>query len=114
MGTEAAFKSENFYKLDAAKQKFGKSDKTSAALFGVLPSTYKKSTGIGHDVKKSNKALEKMRKVCGPDSRIKAVTDNILEGITKPSIRRLARRGGVKRISRYIYEETRHMLRNFL
>ena len=28
-------------------------------------------------------------------------------GITKPAIRRLARRGGVKRISSYVYEETR-------
>ncbi|XP_065075671.1 uncharacterized protein LOC135699352 [Ochlerotatus camptorhynchus] len=29
-----------------------------------------------------------------------------IQGITKPAIRRLARRGGVKRISGYIYEET--------
>merc|ERR1740117_1696908 len=35
-------------------------------------------------------------------------------GITKPAIRRLARRGGVKRISSYIYEETRSVLRGFL
>jgi histone H4 len=32
---------------------------------------------------------------------------NISPGITKPAIRRLARRGGVKRISGLIYEETR-------
>jgi hypothetical protein len=31
-----------------------------------------------------------------------------LEGITKPAIRRLARRGGVKRISGLIYEEACH------
>ena len=30
-----------------------------------------------------------------------------IQGITKPAIRRLARRGGVKRISGHIYEETR-------
>ena len=35
-------------------------------------------------------------------------------GITKPAIRRLARRGGVKRISHNIYEETRNVLRGFL
>merc|ERR1712051_959954 len=35
-------------------------------------------------------------------------------GITKPAIRRLARRGGVKRISSYIYKETRAVLRSFL
>lgn len=29
------------------------------------------------------------------------------EGITKPAIRRLARRGGVKRISSFIYDDTR-------
>ncbi|KAL5721803.1 histone H3.1 [Ranunculus cassubicifolius] len=36
----------------------------------------------------------------------KVLCDNI-QGITKPAIRRLARRGGVKRISGLIYEETR-------
>ncbi|KAJ6571432.1 histone-fold-containing protein [Mycena capillaripes] len=36
----------------------------------------------------------------------KILRDNI-QGITKPAIRRLARRGGVKRISGLIYEETR-------
>ena len=36
--------------------------------------------------------------------------DNI-QGITKPAIRRLARRGGVKRISGLIYEETRGVLK---
>ncbi|VAH01917.1 unnamed protein product [Triticum turgidum subsp. durum] len=35
----------------------------------------------------------------------KVLRDNI-QGITKPAIRRLARRGGVKRISGLIYEET--------
>merc|ERR1712211_56881 len=39
--------------------------------------------------------------------------DNI-QGITKPAIRRLARRGGVKRISGLIYEEVRAVLRVFL
>jgi histone H3/H4 len=37
-----------------------------------------------------------------------ALTDR---GITKPAIRRLARRGGVKRISGLIYEETRGVLK---
>jgi hypothetical protein len=43
----------------------------------------------------------------------KILRDNI-QGITKPAIRRLARRGGVKRISGLIYEETRAVLKNFL
>ena len=37
-----------------------------------------------------------------------------IKGITKPAIRRLARRGGVKRISGLVYEETRSVLREFL
>ncbi|KAI3608513.1 histone h4 [Moniliophthora roreri] len=37
-----------------------------------------------------------------------------VSGITKPAIRRLARRGGVKRISGLIYEETRGVLKIFL
>ena len=39
--------------------------------------------------------------------------DNI-NGITKPAIRRIARRGGVKRISGMMYEETRGVLKTFL
>merc|ERR1719188_2319897 len=42
-----------------------------------------------------------------------AMRDSI-QGITKPAIRRLARRGGVKRISGLIYEETRGVLKKFL
>ena len=45
--------------------------------------------------------------------RHKILRDNI-QGITKPAIRRLARRGGVKRISASIYDETRLVLKNFL
>jgi len=43
----------------------------------------------------------------------KVLRDNI-QGITKPAIRRLARRGGVKRISGLIYEEARSVLKVFL
>ena len=40
--------------------------------------------------------------------------EDVSLGITKPAIRRLARRGGVKRISGLIYEETRGVLKIFL
>ena len=40
--------------------------------------------------------------------------ERTLSGITKPAIRRLARRGGVKRISKPIYDEIRQELRIFL
>lgn len=43
----------------------------------------------------------------------KVLRDNIM-GITMPAIRRLARRGGVKRISGLVYEETRSVLKQFL
>eukprot|EP00634_Sargassococcus_sp_CCMP2135_P000539 CAMPEP_0198674782 /NCGR_PEP_ID=MMETSP1467-20131203/98087_1 /TAXON_ID=1462469 /ORGANISM="unid. sp., Strain CCMP2135" /LENGTH=103 /DNA_ID=CAMNT_0044411683 /DNA_START=43 /DNA_END=354 /DNA_ORIENTATION=- len=43
----------------------------------------------------------------------KVLRENI-QGITKPAIRRLARRGGVKRISGLVYEETRSVLKVFL
>jgi len=43
----------------------------------------------------------------------KILRDNI-QGITKAAIRRLARRGGVKRISGLIYDETRGVLKLFL
>ena len=43
----------------------------------------------------------------------KLMSDHIL-GITKRAIRSLARRGGVKRISGLIYDETRSVLKTFL
>ncbi|GAM26396.1 hypothetical protein SAMD00019534_095710, partial [Acytostelium subglobosum LB1] len=46
--------------------------------------------------------------------RHRKVLKDYIHGITKPAIRRLARRGGVKRISFPIYEEIRNVLRNFL
>ena len=46
--------------------------------------------------------------------RFKKPTKDVILGITKPAIRRLARRGGVKRIAFNIYEETRTVLKSFL
>ncbi|KAG5179799.1 hypothetical protein JKP88DRAFT_158253, partial [Tribonema minus] len=48
-----------------------------------------------------------------PKRHGKKLRDNI-QGITKPAIRRLCRRGGVKRISGLIYEEARGVLKVFL
>jgi histone H4 len=45
--------------------------------------------------------------------RRRVLRDNI-QGITKSAIRRLARRGGIKRISGLIYDETRAVLKSFL
>ena len=37
-----------------------------------------------------------------------------MDGLTKPAIRRLARRGGIKRISSFVYDDTRQVLKNWL
>ena len=50
----------------------------------------------------------------GGAKRHRRLYSNGIRGITKPAIRRLARRGGVKRISGLIYEETRGVLKVFL
>jgi len=39
---------------------------------------------------------------------------NSIKGISKPSIRRLARRGGVKRISAQVYPDAKGVLRQFV
>jgi histone H4 len=46
--------------------------------------------------------------------RHRRVVRDTIQGITKPAIRRLARRGGVKRISSLIYDDTRGVLKTFL
>jgi hypothetical protein len=46
--------------------------------------------------------------------RHRMVLRDTIQGVTKPAIRRLARRGGVKRIIGLIYEETRGVLKLFL
>ncbi|XP_041061440.1 histone H4-like [Carcharodon carcharias] len=50
----------------------------------------------------------------GGAKRHQKVLCNNIQGITKPTIRRLARRGGIQRISSLIYEETRGVLKVFL
>lgn len=46
--------------------------------------------------------------------KTRGLTKETIHGITKPAIRRMARRGGVKRISGLIYTEARNQLKNFL
>ena len=43
----------------------------------------------------------------------KVLRDNI-QGVTKPALRRLARRGGIKRISGLFYEQARGIIKVFL
>merc|ERR1712093_535347 len=50
----------------------------------------------------------------GGAKRHRKILRGNIQGITKPANRRLARRGGVKRISAMNYEETRGVLKTFL
>lgn len=50
----------------------------------------------------------------GPMMRHRSIQKPPLEGITKGDLRRLARRGGVKRISGICYDETRGALKEYL
>ncbi|KAK2196479.1 bifunctional Histone-fold/Histone H4 [Babesia duncani] len=67
---------------------------------------------IGHKMSGRGKGGKGLGKG-GAKRHRKVLRDNI-QGITKPAIRRLARRGGVKRISGLIYEEVRGVLKVFL
>ncbi|OAA81177.1 Histone-fold protein [Akanthomyces lecanii RCEF 1005] len=46
--------------------------------------------------------------------RSRKIVKDAVYGVTRPAIRRLARRGGVKRMSATIYEETRKVLKDHL
>ena len=46
--------------------------------------------------------------------RFNSPTKPPINGITNPGIRRIARRGGVKRISGFMYDETRGVLKTWL
>jgi histone H4 len=65
-----------------------------------MPRVWRPETLGAQQAKETPKSAKRHRKV---------LRDNI-QGITKPAIRRLARRGGVKRVSSLIFEETRGVL----
>lgn len=69
-------------------------------------------TGLGRGTKGLGKGGKGIGK--GGMRRHKKKFSDSLDGITKPAIRRLARRAGVKRLSGLIYDETRSCLRIFL
>ncbi|AOW00306.1 uncharacterized protein YALI1_A05987g [Yarrowia lipolytica] len=50
----------------------------------------------------------------GGAKRNRKVIKDVIQGVTKPALRRIARRGGVKRISTQMYQESRTMLKIFL
>nr|AFN42307.1 histone H4-like protein [Cotesia sesamiae Mombasa bracovirus]AGL91650.1 histone H4 like-protein [Cotesia sesamiae bracovirus]CCQ19277.1 HISTONE H4-like, core histone H2A/H2B/H3/H4 motif containing protein [Cotesia sesamiae Kitale bracovirus]AGL91651.1 histone H4 like-protein [Cotesia sesamiae bracovirus]AGL91656.1 histone H4 like-protein [Cotesia sesamiae bracovirus] len=83
------------------------------------PKDAKEEKGSGKEGKgfgKGGKGFGKGGKGLGKSGtkRYRKVCRDNIQGITKPAIRRLARRGGVKRISGLVYEEIRDVLRIFL
>jgi len=72
-----------------------------------------RSVAVGKGLGKGGKGGKGKKGPAG-NVRHKKVLRNNIYGVTKPAIRRLARRGGVKRISGAIYEETRTVLQEFL
>ncbi|RKF81783.1 putative histone h4 protein [Golovinomyces cichoracearum] len=74
------------------------------------------STGSGGRGKSVNKAPNRVgvtRSFIGTKRMRKLTKDNI-RAVTKGDIRRLARRGGVKRISGTIYDDIRNSMKSFL
>ena len=71
-------------------------------------------TGIGKAGKGVGKGIGKGAGKIAAKRHSRKSNRPLLEGITQPAIRRLARRGGVKRISFYIYEYSRDVLKGFL
>ncbi|RXN04608.1 histone [Labeo rohita] len=76
-----------------------------------LPSKLWTSTVTNMQIKTSNLYRKKtlstsVNAQASHDSASRWISELPSKGITKPAIRRLARRGGVKRISGLIYEET--------
>ncbi len=71
-------------------------------------------SGVGKAGKGVGKGVGKGAGKIAAKRHSRKTTRPLLEGITKPAIRRLARRGGVKRISFYIYDYSRDVLKGFL
>ena len=71
-------------------------------------------TGIGKAGKGVGKGIGKGAGKIAAKRHSRKSNRPLLEGITKPAIRRLARRGGVKRISSFIYDDSRQVLKGFL
>ena len=84
---------------------FNSIEVTLYRIFFCVGIVYKNMSGRG----KGGKGLGK-----GGGKRHRKVLRDNIQGVTKPAIRRLARRGGVKRLSGLIYEEVRGVLKVFL
>lgn len=64
---------------------------------------------------KGGKGLGKGKKgLLGKQTKRQRKTKEVYDGMTKPAIRRICRRAGIKRINGLIYEEVRTLAKGFL
>ncbi|POS83698.1 hypothetical protein EPUL_003769 [Erysiphe pulchra] len=89
------------------------SGKSRAATDSTTNSGARAPSGRGKSVNQAIKGIGVTRKFIGTKRMRKLTKDNI-RAVTKGDIRRLARRGGVKRISGTIYDEIRKSMKSFL
>lgn len=82
----------------------------ASAISHNTPHTGQGKAGYGKGKGKRGMGMGKGK---GALSFKKRYRDNILS-VTKPAIRRMARRGGIKRISSMMYDESRFVLKEFL
>jgi len=73
-----------------------------------------KGLGMGGKFKRHRSAAPYISENRNPLTVCRKVLRDTINGITKSDIRRIARRGGVKRISGSIYEEIRKQIMVFL
>ena len=76
--------------------------------------THKTKMGPSKSAKGKSVASGKADKKTTGSQKRKGAKSNKGRGITKGSIRRLARRGGCKRLASSVYDEAREILRNFV
>lgn len=100
----------------------GNTNQSSTGTTGPGPSN-QPGQGVGKQASKLASAIRKVHKVQGGKrhlghlgkqqaKRYGRPKKDPLEGITKPALRRLCRKAGIKRISGLTYEECRVILRN--
>jgi histone H4 len=100
---------ENWYKIETNNKMSVSQSSLQRMASEQSGGSHQKSQSASSNHGKGGKGMGK-----GGVKRHRMILRENIQGITKPAIRRLARRGGVKRISGLIYEETRRVLKEFL
>ncbi|CAD7965182.1 unnamed protein product [Amoebophrya sp. A25] len=88
--------------------------KPTSAFPGPTPSMFGGNKMIYNQQMMGSKLGSTYQLQADDDERGRANLHKIMEGISKPAIRRMARRGGVKRISGKMHFEARHAMGKFM